>query len=230
MEKFTLVIPTMWRYQPFVKFLSDLIESEWVDEIVIVNNDNKNTPDSPILSHGKIKMFDFGTNVYVNPVFNLGVKLSRNNFVCLLNDDIVFDFKMFHHVARVLSPTTGVVGICPGLDEFKQPPFTSGTIEIVPWQGQHTFGFGCLMFIHKQAWIPIPEEFKLYYGDNWIFDTALARGMTNYLITDALFFTPYAQTCKDLAVKGSLLQSEGHAFRVAMDGFRRDILAKKSVS
>jgi hypothetical protein len=27
---------------------------------------------------------------------------------------------------------------------------------------------GCLIFVHKSEWIEIPEDIKIWYGDNWI--------------------------------------------------------------
>ena len=218
--KFSIVVPTMWKYPPFIKFLEDLVECSYVSDIVIINNNESQTPEAEIFQHSKILMSNQGQNVYVNPAFNQGVSLSQSDSVCLLNDDVIFDLKVFPKVAKILSPHSGVVGICPGLEEFKQPPITSGAIEIIPWRGQHTFGFGCLMFVHKAWWIDIPPEFVLYYGDNWIFDTCLARNRQNYLITDALFKTPYAATCKDLPEVNAMLASETDAFRKRIAHFR----------
>ena len=29
-------------------------------------------------------------------------------------------------------------------------------------------GWGCLFSFHKQNWKPIPNQLKIWYGDNWI--------------------------------------------------------------
>lgn len=224
MNQFSIVVPTMWKYKPFIDFVVDLVDFPMVGEIIIINNAIQDTPDHPILHDPKIKLYNFPKNIYVNPAFNLGVAASRFDNICLLNDDMVFDFKIFQKVSKVISPTVGVIGISPGLEQFKQDQFKTGNIKIIPWTGQHTFGFGCLMFIHKLAYEPIPDSFVLYYGDNWIFDTALARGFTNYVITDAWSYTPYAQTCKDMAEKDQMLESETSAFRQAMTEYRHNKL------
>ena len=214
---FTVVVPTMWKYPPFLDFVQDLSRFHLVSDIIIINNNSSRTPLHPVLSHPKVRIFDFGNNIYVNPAFNLGVAESKNDKICLLNDDLIFDPRIFYRVDEVLNESSGVVGICPGLDEFKQAPFTSGSIKIIPWTpGQHTFGFGCLMFVHRTWYEYIPGSFRLYYGDNWIFDTCLARGRTNYLITDALFHTPYATTCKDMEDAAQLLDQETSSFNQAI--------------
>jgi hypothetical protein len=193
-SKFTVVIPTMWRYAPFVNFLTDLVKFPLIDEIIIINNDVEKTPNAPVLSHEKVRMINFKENIYVNPAWNIGVRESRNKNIGILSDDVIFDIKAFYHVQEVLSPTCGVVGICLGDPNHNQPPFQTGSIKIKPWEGEHTMGFGCLMFVHKDTWIDIPDCLKVYYGDNWVFDTALWEGRTNYLITDILYHTPHAQT------------------------------------
>jgi len=193
-SKFTVVIPTMWRYKPFTNFLTDLVKFHLIDEIIIINNDIKQTPDAPVLHHEKVRMIEFVENIYVNPAWNLGVHESKNKNICILSDDVIFDIKTFYHVQEVLSPTCGVVGICLGDPNHNQPPFQTGSIKIKPWEGEPVVGFGCLMFVHKDTWIDIPDDFKVYCGDSWIFDTATWEGRTNYLITDMLYHTPHAQT------------------------------------
>jgi len=222
MNKFSVVIPTMWRYVPFLSFLRDLTKFDLIDDIIIINNNIHYTPSDDIFAHEKIRMINHPENIFVNPAWNQGVQLARNDKICILNDDMIFDLKMFYHVDTVLNEHSGVVGICPGLDEFNQPRFVSGAIKIVPWKnGDHTFGFGTLMFVHKAWWIDIPAEFVLYYGDNWIFDTCVIRGRQNYLITDALHFTPYATTCKEIPKNKEMLEIESTHFKWHKENFAR---------
>lgn len=218
-EPFSVVIPTMWKFAPFLDYVQDLVDFDLVGEVIIHNNNVPETPDHPVLSHPKVKLYANPVNIKVNPVFNHGVSTAQFNRICLINDDVIFDLRIFYRVYDWLTADSGVIGICPGLTEFKQIPFTDGSIQIVPWTGQHTFGFGCCMFIHKDAYVPIPTTFDLYYGDNWIFDTALRRGRTNYLITNAFYYTPYATTCRYLPNIDANLEQEKTAFNQAMTEF-----------
>lgn len=222
MNKFSVVIPTMWRYTPFLNFLQDLTKFDVVNDIIVINNNIADTPNNPILQHEKVRLINHPKNIYVNPAWNQGVHLSLNDKICILNDDMIFDLKMFYHVDAVLNEHSGALGICPGLAEFNQRPITSGAIQIVPWKStDHTFGFGSLMFVHKAWWIDIPSDFVLYYGDNWIFDTCLIRSRQNYLITDALHFTPYATTCKEIPNNNEMLESEAEAFSWHKENFKK---------
>lgn len=41
MNKISIIIPTMWRYEPLIKFLEDLCQFDQIDEILIIDNDTK---------------------------------------------------------------------------------------------------------------------------------------------------------------------------------------------
>ena len=207
-RKYSVVVPTMWRANDlFLPFLTRLCSLDVVDEIIIINNDNTNTP-AQGLTHPKIKMHDFGQNIYVNPAWNFGVQASNNDRVCILNDDVVFDVDLFERLKDYLTPDNGVFGLCPGDPIWNQPPITNRSIDIIPWTGQHTLGFGSLMFINKINWVDIPESLLIYYGDNFIFDNNIRYGRSNYLITNMYFETPMAATTSDTSITGGFLDKE----------------------
>jgi hypothetical protein len=208
-----------------------MVDSEYISEIIIIDNDVikrpgifESTNTSPaILNHDKIKIFPQKTNIGVNPAWNIGVKLSENDYVCIVNDDVRFDLSVLSVLTNFLTEKSGVVGVCPGAPEFQQPAITDGSIDIIPWNGHHTFGFGSLMFIHKAWWIPIPDNLIIYYGDNWIFDTCLRRGRQNFLITNMNFFTPWAQTTKDQSLTQGLLDKEGPIYMLELEKFTNNL-------
>ena len=198
-SKFTVVVPTMWKYEPFKDFLNDLLAHDNVGEVVLIDNDPLKTP-IRLPSNSKLRYKTFGTNIYVNPSWNWGVENATYDNVCILNDDMKFDLNVLEDLKVILEdPNTGVCGIIPGIEHYGQPPVTDGNYQIVPWnQNIHQFGFGCLMFVNKNNWTRIPDEIKIYYGDYFIFDTFLAADKTNYCIINMKHETPYAQTCGPL--------------------------------
>ena len=204
----------MWRFPPFQQFLADLLDCDQVGEVLLYDNDPSKTPEQLNLGHSRLRYYNFGENKFVNPPWNWGVRGSINDQVLILNDDVLFDFKVFQRVKSLSDPNAGVVGICPGRPEFNQPEFTNGNIDLIPWRtGMHTFGFGCMMFVNKKWYRPIPAGLDIYYGDNWIFDTCLRSGQTNYMITNMFHYTPYATTTKDRQLVGSRLDIESEIYR-----------------
>jgi len=216
-NKFSVVIPTLWKYPANLRFLEDLVDYDLVDEIILINNNWDDLPKNcAILTHNKIKTYNFTENIGVNPAWNMGISVANNKQICLLNDDMVFDLKLFKKINQLSLEETGVIGIS------NDPPISYGCIDITPWVGQNTLGFGCLMFVHKDWWVNIPDSLKIYYGDNWIFDTCLIRGRTNYVITDLLYHTDWATSTRH--VPPSIIQEEDQIYKIAIDEFRKNQL------
>lgn len=206
--KYSVIVPTMWRVaDQFVQFLDKLCKHPAVDEIIIINNDNSKTPTTG-LTHHKIKLLDFNKNTFVNPAWNIGVRESKNNRLCIMNDDIVFDLNVFEKLQDLLVPEAGLFGLCPGEPDFDQVPVTDKSIDIIPWTGQHTYGYGCLMFLHKSIWENIPTGLDIYFGDNFIFDLQLAKNKTNYIVANMEFYTQFAATTGDKTITDGVLEKE----------------------
>jgi len=207
LQQYTVIVPTMWKEaDQFVKFVAVLCDHESVGEIIIINNDNTKTPQG--LTHSKIRMYDFGRNIYVNPAWNYGVEQSRYSHICILNDDVIFDTNIFERLQNLMTDQTGLFGLCPGVDVFDQPSVTTKTIDILPWTGQHTYGYGCLFFFNKAVWQPIPQNLEIYFGDNYIFDLQIARGRKNYIITNMDYYSQFAATTKDQTITNGFLERE----------------------
>jgi len=206
-EQYSVIVPTMWRINDqFLPFVEQLCQHPAVGEIIIVNNDNTRTPAG--LTHPKIKMFDFDKNIYVNPAWNFGVEVSQFDRLCIVNDDVEFDLAIFERLQYMLSESVGLFGLCPGVADFDQTPVTDGTIDIIPWTGQHTYGYGSLFFVHKKSWAAIPAGLDLYFGDNYIFDLQLSQRKTNFMITNMNHATPFAATTSDTTISGGMLERE----------------------
>lgn len=204
----SVVIPTMWRYRPFVSFLNNLCKLEVIDEIILINNDRDRTPWKELRITDKVVWQDPGQNIFVNPSWNKGIELALNSNVCIINDDVMVDFKLFLLMDEFMTHNKhnfGLAGIHPGDPNFNQILLTNGAIDLVAWREEWNsssagmrFGLGTLFFVRRENWIPIPEEMKLYYGDDWSFETMRHIGKDNYLITNCLYYSPNAQTCVDI--------------------------------
>lgn len=213
----SVVIPTLWKYTPFLDFVSNIVQIGVVGEVIIFNNNQAATPIHEVLSHSKVKLINCNENIFVNPAWNLGVQLSAYDKVCILNDDVIVDLKMFFKVDEFLTKDMGLVGLCPGRPEFNQPLITNGQVEFVPWTGQHTFGFGSLFCLHKDNWNRIPDGLDIYYGDNWAFDTQLRMGRTNWLITNCFYYSPWAASTSKLENANEWLSRESPIYHQAVE-------------
>lgn len=218
----TLVVPTLWKFPPFLDFVEDVLKVPTVGEVIIVDNDPTHRPEHAVLYDPRVTLKD-DENLYVNRAWNWGVAHSKHEQICIINDDMVVDLKLFFKVGRFVTPDFGLTGLCPGHTAVKQEPLTSGTIRFRPWNRDHTLGFGSLFFVHRDNWIPIPHELQIYYGDNWAFDTQLILGRQNILALDCLHFTPWAATTSTINPK-EWLYREKPIFDEKIAEFRRAAL------
>lgn len=207
---FTVVIPTMWRAPGvFLQALNNYIGSDLVSEIIIINNDVSKTPGWIELRNHKVLMINESKNTYVNPAWNFGVQIAKTDKICIANDDIVFDKRLFAKIYDRITPENGVHGIITGEAHFNQPPTTDGSINFKAWQrGDCIHCFGQLMFLHKDNWEPIDPRLEIYFGDDWIFHWHLYKGLTNYMIYNIHFFSPMAATSKDKTITAGFNERE----------------------
>jgi hypothetical protein len=184
-DMFTVIVPTMWKFEPFVQFLEDLTSAAPVNEILVINNNKQETPNHPVLNHPMINQIIPENNMFVNPAWNI-------------NDDLIFDLKVFHRMWPHISPERGVYGISAGNVEMGQEPVTTGEIFVrhctTPYHNVTHFGFGQFMMFNKNNYTPIIDGLDIYWGDNFIYDTMYYKMNQNYQITNMFHYTPYAST------------------------------------
>jgi hypothetical protein len=89
--------------------------------------------------------------------------------IALVNDDVNFDTNIFGVIDENVLNQFGIVGMGEGnykeqIDETKGP-------YLDVWNpGVNDWGWGCMILLDKKNWIDIPEDIKIWYGDNIIKD------------------------------------------------------------
>jgi len=156
---YSIIIPTLWKCPSFPNFLSCLNNVELVNEIIIIDNDIQKRPES-ISNLSKVLVLPQKENIGVNPAWNLGVKTSKNKKLAILNDDLEFNLDVFNFMKDHVREDCGMIGIdLKVADSMK--------LENV---SERSYAFACAFFIHKESYVDIPENIKIFYGDNWLFD------------------------------------------------------------
>lgn len=178
----------MWNFPPFLDFASYITRLDVVSEFIIIDNDSSRTPDHRFWRLPKVRRLDFGKNMKVNPSWNIGADLSSSPILCMMNDDLIFDIRVLMKISEFLTSDKGAVGLCTGREDLGQTPVTTGEIEFEPYIGQNPWGFGELMFVHRERWQPIPQGLDIGFGEVYTFDRLFFSGFTNYLITNMLHY------------------------------------------
>ena len=176
MNKYTVVIPTLWKSKRTEQLIRELNDCEFVGEIIIIDNTGTEERDILPTIYPKLRMVSKGENIYVNPAWNWGIELAKNECIALCNDDINFDSNIFGVIDESVLTYSGIIGMGEGnykdkIDEERGP-------YIDMWHpGVNDWGWGCLILLKKSHWLPIPNDIKIWYGDNIIKDVnTVAKG------------------------------------------------------
>lgn len=161
MEKFSIIIPTIWKSEYTMELLERYSKSDYVGEIILIDN----APTKDIIIEKVIHIKE-DTNTYVNPAWNKGVKLSTYDNITISNDDILFNVDEYFNYITQLNPFVDYGYIGSHSENYKLTETTDPRIE--PYTNENELGWGCLFSFHKSKWKDIPNELKIWYGDNLI--------------------------------------------------------------
>ena len=163
--KWSVVIPTLWKSTRIFNLLESLDTTPDVGEIILINNAPEHTPVLPKLE--KLKILSKGENIFVNPAWNLGVAEASFTHIALCNDDIEFEPSLFARL-QLLDFEKRVIGC--SADNFSADSSTGDSLEI--FKGHCiSKGWGCLLFFQRSDYQPIPEQLKIWCGDDWLVHT-----------------------------------------------------------
>ena len=161
-SNFSIIIPTLWKCGRIYKLLDDLDNCDDVDEIILIDN-NDSYRDNIKKEYKKIYLVSNKDNLYVNPSWNLGVKLAKNSNIGVLNDDLNFNVNVLSFIKKHINK--GIIGLWSG----NYDPIDRNMPYELEETKDRTWGWGCMFFIKKENYIEIPEILKISHGDDYLF-------------------------------------------------------------
>lgn len=193
---FSVIFPTMWKFEPFLDFVQDIVQHHLVGEVIIVDNDSAARPFHNVLNHHKVRLLDYGRNTFVNPAWNYAVKESSFENLCICNDDVIYDLRIFDRVHPQLTPDVGIIGL--SVAPWKEH-IVDGIIRVKNYEpGDSQWGFPLTFFMPKQNYVPVPDGLDLFFGDNFVFDSCIWRNLRIMIVKDVWFYTPQGYTTSRL--------------------------------
>ena len=196
MSKVSAIIPTLWRAKEFTDHLVNvLVEDESVGEIIIIDN----APADFFYDNEKVITFWSIENMYVNPSWNLGIKESSYDKFIIFNDDIIIPYNFVSQLEHLLTEDKGLVGIDSRgviqVDSFSSENITFLDREIALKSiVNRNWGFGIAFGGHHKSYHKIPENIRIWYGDDYLVQMNNEQGKVNYVIDDIPIFTRMSAT------------------------------------
>jgi hypothetical protein len=198
---YSVIIPTLWKSNLyfFRNILLELDVNELVGEIIIIDNDpqfQEGIKQSVLRDLKKVNHVRVPTNLFVNPSWNLGASLANYEYLAFINDDVwsipSISLALIAHFGH--SDKEGVFGLATEcfVNAGKTNLDTLSEVEIKEGPGRGE-GWGCFFIIKKIHWEPIPDELKIWCGDDFITTNAIKQGRRVYLLYN-LIVPEYATT------------------------------------
>jgi hypothetical protein len=163
--------------------LESLYEDPAVSEIIIIDNTEDQSNIDKIIVKEKLQIHHQGKNIYVNPAWNLGVSIAKEDVVAIINDDVTIPNNLFSALSQVDFKEIGIVGAChPTIQQVEHPVrFNTENAELFAVQ-ERMWGYGIFMAMHKNTYINIPEDMLVWCGDDYLFHQNKALGRQNYVL------------------------------------------------
>jgi hypothetical protein len=162
-------MPTIWASRIIRESIPGYSKSKYIDEIIIIDN-NLNHQDKILFTDKNILQIEEGENTYVNPAWNKGVRLSKNDYVIFANDDLYI-----HDLDCLLGVMENLDWDLAGINLRNSNRRTGVEYRKIVNGERRMEGYGCFFLMKKSAYIQVPEEIKIWYGDDIQFDNAKSK-------------------------------------------------------
>jgi len=161
----SFIVPTLWKCNKLIESINSFIDAKIEGaEFIIIDNANSDFNDKDIIC---LKQKE---NIGVNPAWNLGVKTAKNDLICLLNDDITFNFSTLKTNIETLTTMSEecMIGFDANQNFFDT---LNDSLEVFHFNEApcRTLGFGCMMILNKKNYIHIDERMKVFCGDDLLY-------------------------------------------------------------
>lgn len=228
MKKISIIIPTLQKnFQILKNLINTLDRDSAVDEIILIDNSLKGFEQVS----QKLRVIVPTENLYVNPSWNLGVKEAKNDIVGILNDDITIPDNFCQNVIEKLTPDMGIVGCCREFVNTTQnilPNPKTETVTLKKIIGRCD-DFGIAIFCYKSSYKQIPEDMKIYYGDDWLIFQNIKSHKQNYCITGQMIYHWGSLSCKEKSFNPILAQDKKLYFKYTRKWYNY-IFAKENIA
>ena len=196
MCKVSAIIPTLWKTKNFIDHLVEvLISDESVGEIIIIDNN----PTDFFYDNEKVVMLKQKENLYVNPSWNLGIEECDYDKFIIFNDDIIIPYNFVSKIEDLLIEDIGLIGLDASsiikVKNFDNEVITylDRKIKLKPINTRN-WGFGMVIAGHIKSYHKIPENIRIWYGDDYLFQMNNRNGKVNYVIDDIPIYTKASST------------------------------------
>ena len=192
----------MWYPVHLEQMLPRILDHALVYEVILINNNKSNEPEwvKQYKSNPKLVWIEPEYNLFVNPSWNMGVSIAKTDRICFCSDDVGFDVSIFDQIDPWVTPANGLFGQTmdntynTGMIHYRKITLIKHEAVELPLRMKYLIMYGTLMFIHKWNFKPIPDEFKIFYGDVYMLCYCHTINKPCYTVSNFLIITTIGTT------------------------------------
>jgi len=173
----SVIMPTMWKFHYTARFLEQIVNYDAIGEIIVIDNESSSRPESAVFTNPKIRLIDFGKNIFVNPAWNHGASTARYDNLCFLSDDVIVDLRSFYEADRYLTANK-----------------------------DNSIGLLCGLCERKESYIPIPDKLKIVCGDAYLWNKMRELDKTHHMMYNYFYYSPWNVTVNFITKTDELAQ------------------------
>lgn len=194
--KFSVIIPTLQRgNHKILNHLLDVLNSDSsVGEVILIDNSLKGYDSDKF---PKVRVILPEKNLYVNSSWNLGIMSAKYDYFAILNDDLIIPNNLCQKIMeKFKKECLGLVGLSNAINNLNLLPpnlelenlaIETLRFEILQKRQDVTY-WGSAIFGRKQDYYKIPDNIKIWCGDDYLFFVNKKNGKNCYqLITDRIY-------------------------------------------
>lgn len=183
------------------RLVEELLESSAVGEIIIIDNSCQGYS----YPEEKVRVLTPKKNLFVNRAWNLGVENAKYDYIGVLNDDLLIPKNLCEQVLNFLKNNAdcGLVGLDSSVIENTD----LGSFGTYPNNAQaeyseiektiYTNYWGAAFFGKKENYHKIPNNLKIWCGDNYLLKQNIDRNKSCYEIKQIKVKHLGSLTCKN---------------------------------
>ena len=182
----------MWRSQAtLLRTLAVCERSQHTRNIFLIQNGETSESAEPIITGlKKCNPITLKQNIFVNPAWNIGYIASSSEILCIANDDIAITDSALRCAATADWANIDLIGtsaMSTSSLSLKPAAYARGASL-----GSQYSGFGSCMFLRRDQYRYIPEELKIWFGDDYL----VSMAQRVYLMSGGILIENQAATLK----------------------------------
>ena len=191
MNRISVVIPTLQKNKTILEKLINILERDnSVSEIILIDNSRSGYE----TTHEKVKVIIPGENenLYVNQSWNKGAENASEEIFALFNDDLLVCENFCSKVLDLINDKsdTGCIGMATSsvinTTVYNYPEET--VFELEEDKSERPFNWGTIIFCKKNLYKAIPENIKIWCGDDFIRYSVLENSKKIYDLKNAVIY------------------------------------------